>query len=55
MTLLVFALVNAALLAVRYKTRGQAVAGFTAPIWAPVLGVIANLAVVAGVLADVLA
>lgn len=53
-TLLVFALVNAALLAVRYKTRGQASPGFTAPIWAPVLGVLANLAVVSGVLVDAL-
>lgn len=47
-TLLVFALVNAALLAVRRQ--GGPKPAFTAPIWVPVLGVIANLAVVSGVI-----
>ncbi|MBR9825741.1 MAG: amino acid permease [Alphaproteobacteria bacterium] len=50
-TLLVFALVNAALLAVRRQ--GGPKPRFTAPIWVPVLGVIANLAVVVGVVFQV--
>lgn len=48
-TLLVFALVNAALLAVRRRRAPEP--AFKAPLWVPVLGVIANLAVVAGVIA----
>ena len=56
-TLLVFAVVNAALLAVRLRERDQPdmTDGFRAPLWAPVLGVIANLAVVVGVLVASLA
>jgi APA family basic amino acid/polyamine antiporter len=48
-TLIVFALVNASLIAIRVRY-GKSEAGFTAPIWAPVLGVGANLAVVVGVI-----
>jgi len=52
-TLLVFALVNAALLAVRAKQK-EAAPHFTAPLFVPVLGLVGNLAVVAGVLVDAL-
>jgi APA family basic amino acid/polyamine antiporter len=48
-TLLVFALVNAALIAIRIRL-GRTMTGYTAPIWAPVLGMLANLAVVVGVI-----
>jgi len=47
-TLLVFTLVNAALLALRFRGEVGHPDGFKAPIWAPVLGVIASLAVAIG-------
>ncbi|WP_421786212.1 APC family permease [Hyphobacterium sp.] len=48
-TLLVFSLVNAALIAVRWRDPECGKAGFQAPVWAPYLGVATSLAAVAGV------
>jgi amino acid transporter len=48
-TLLVFSLVNAALIAVRWRDPERSKAGFQAPVWAPYLGVATSLAAVAGV------
>jgi amino acid transporter len=47
-TLMVFALVNAALLAIRMRLGDPPGGCFKAPLWAPVLGVTASLAVAAG-------
>lgn len=47
-TLLVFAMVNAALLAVRRRGEPLPEGGFSAPLWAPVLGLVASIAVAIG-------
>lgn len=47
-TLLVFAMVNAALLGVRHKRMTLPDDGFRAPVWAPWLGLAASLAVAVG-------
>lgn len=47
-TLLVFALVNAALLALRMRSEPSRDDAFRAPIWAPALGLVASIAVAIG-------
>lgn len=54
-TLLVFTLVNAALIALRSKTGGMREGGFRAPVWAPYFGLVASLGVVAGVIVQTFA